>query len=180
VGARPPVVSDSSTLVVRAGPAGLAAALALRRRGLDVLVIEAGDRGVIQSGDTLRPDGKRLLRDLGVADTQFERCRVESHGIDAAWSGAEIDGQDFIVEPYGPPWHLERPAFDRTLATAAEGAGVSFLRGAGLTSLDRNNGISRNRRDRRRCRHACRALFDRRNGPRRAHRAPPWREASHL
>ena len=134
-------------LVAGAGPAGLAAALALRRRGFAVLVVEAGahdrahDHGL--AADTLRPEGRRLLRTLGVADAALRCPRVEGHGIRAAWDTPGITEQTFFPQPHGPAWHVERPAFDRALATVAEDAGATIWRGAALRGFARGRDVWR-------------------------------------
>ena len=55
---------------------------------------------------------------------------MESPGIASAWGQAELYDNDFIVNPHGPGWHVDRRRFDAMLARAAEESGVEVLRGA--------------------------------------------------
>ncbi|WP_034591728.1 FAD-dependent oxidoreductase [Hamadaea tsunoensis] len=61
-------------IVVGAGPVGLAAALALLRRGVDVLVLEAGESLAAESrASTLHPPTLEILDELGVIEDVLRR-----------------------------------------------------------------------------------------------------------
>jgi flavin-dependent dehydrogenase len=126
--------------VVGGGPAGSATALALARRGYAVVVIERSDFTDIRIGETLPPTIKKLLTNLGV----WERFQRENHspsfGINSAWGQADLYANDFIFNPYGSGWHVDRARFDAMLAQAAENAGVHVLRGAQLISIQETAG----------------------------------------
>jgi len=49
---------------------------------------------------------------------------LSSPGTVAVWGGDYPVERDFIRDPQGPGWHLDRPAFDADLRTAAWAAGV--------------------------------------------------------
>jgi salicylate hydroxylase len=70
----------SPIAIVGAGPAGLTAALALRRRGLEVTVFEqAQDYRRIGGGIVLHDNGQRVLAALGLLDSfrpYLQPCRV--------------------------------------------------------------------------------------------------------
>jgi hypothetical protein len=48
---------------------------------------------------------------------------LPSHGIQAAWGSAELFDTDFIFNPYGTGWHLDRRRFDAMLASHADQCG---------------------------------------------------------
>lgn len=107
-------------VILGGGPAGLAAAISLRMRAeLSVLVVEAGDPDRERIGESCPPDLVLLLEQLRLR----ERFRRDGHapcpGYASVWGRAQVGYNDFIVNPLGPAWCLDRKAFDRMLAEAA-------------------------------------------------------------
>ncbi|SDT36532.1 FAD-dependent oxidoreductase [Actinoplanes derwentensis] len=69
-----PLPSPATVVVVGMGPVGMVAALALARRGVDVVVLEAGDTLAAESrASTFHPPTLEILDELGVADALHER-----------------------------------------------------------------------------------------------------------
>src|SRR5262249_6827135 len=52
----------------------------------------------------------------------------------SAWGRGDLYENDFIFNPYGHGWHIDRMRFDGMLALAAEEAGARVHRGAQLVS----------------------------------------------
>jgi flavin-dependent dehydrogenase len=125
---------------VGGGPAGSATALALARRGCAVVVIERSDFKEIRIGETLPPAIKSLLAKLGVWERFLQEKHSLSFGIHSAWGRPGLYANDFIFNPYGNGWHVDRSRFDAMLAQAAENAGVHVLRGAQLISIQETAG----------------------------------------
>ena len=107
--------------IAGAGPAGLAAAIALRLRGADVLVADAMRPPIDKPcGEGLMPDARRALARLGV---HFE----PQHG-------AEFSGISFISGPHsvsadfpsGPGIGVRRTTLHRLLLDRAVALGVRF------------------------------------------------------
>jgi len=115
---------------VGGGPAGTATALALARAGYAVTLLERSRYEVSRIGETLPPEVRGPLTDLGVWDRFLADGHLESPGIAAAWGHSELYENDFIVNPDGPGWHVDRRRFDAMLARAAAAAGVEVLTGA--------------------------------------------------
>jgi len=63
-----PDSSQTGALIVGGGPAGLAAAIALRQRGIDCVVVEARGRDQMDKacGEGLMPDSQHVLAQLGI------------------------------------------------------------------------------------------------------------------
>ena len=117
-------------MVVGGGPAGLAAAIAARRKGLSVAVVDAAIPPIDKAcGEGLMPDALRALADLGVeipADAGF------------AFYGIRFLGEDVSIEaefPSGYGLALRRTALHHILANAAEQAGVELRWGAPVGEL---------------------------------------------
>ena len=112
---------DTDVLVVGGGPAGLAAAIAVRRKGLSVVVADAGVPPIDKAcGEGLMPDALRALADLGVeipADAGF------------AFYGIRFVGDDVSLEAEFPSSFglgLRRTSLHQILVSAAEQAGVEL------------------------------------------------------
>jgi 2-polyprenyl-6-methoxyphenol hydroxylase-like FAD-dependent oxidoreductase len=130
------VIARFDAVVAGGGPAGAAAALVLARAGRSVLLAEARPGG-FKVGESLPPGVRPLLRDLGVLE-RFERDRhLPAHGTSAAWGGGEPRGVDFIFDPNGQGWHVDRGRFDALLRDAAREAGAQVREGLALQDLRR-------------------------------------------
>jgi flavin-dependent dehydrogenase len=109
--------------------AGCAIAIALARAGVPTTVIEQGGRSRWRAGETLPPSARPVLESLGVWQAFRRDGHLPSYGNDSAWGEPTVRSRDFIFDPYGPGWHLDRARFDQTLASAAREAGVSWRSG---------------------------------------------------
>jgi len=112
--------------VIGGGPAGSAAAVALARAGVSVLLVDRGDAGAHTIGESLPPEATPLLRELGVWERFLADGHLPSHGNRSVWGGPEPDDRDFLSHPEGVGWHLDRPRFDAMLADAAARAGAAI------------------------------------------------------
>ena len=100
-------LAGTRVLVVGAGIGGLAVALALQRRGFDVVVYErASELREIGAGVIIQPNGRRVLADLGVHDALAARssCVTSMYSCDYA-TGEVIDKADnaAVARRYGTP-----------------------------------------------------------------------------
>lgn len=64
----------------------------------------------------------------------LESDPLESYGIQTAWETPALRYQDFLHNPYGCGWHVDRARFDAMLASAAAQAGAGLMLGARVTS----------------------------------------------
>lgn len=114
-----PGQKNCDVLIAGGGPAGLAAAIALRRRGADVLVADALRPPIEKPcGEGLMPDSRRELQRLGVE--LDARHGTEFQGILFCQEGARC-AADF---PRGTGIGVRRPALHRLLFERAAQVGV--------------------------------------------------------
>jgi flavin-dependent dehydrogenase len=121
--------------VIGGGPAGASVALCLARRGRSVALIEAPGP-CHRDGETLPPEINPVLRELKVLDAFYETAALESPGIVSSWGGPEPYEQDFLRNPHGPGWHVDRSRFDAMLCREAARAGARRIRAAGPIARD--------------------------------------------
>ncbi len=124
-------------VIAGAGPAGSVAALVLARAGRRVLLLESAIGEERKIGESLPGAARPLLRDLGLLPAVEHGGHALSYGNLSAWGSAELAAVDFIRDPNGPGWHLNRAKFDAGLRAAALAAGAVAMRGrAGGASRD--------------------------------------------
>ncbi|MFI5915686.1 FAD-dependent oxidoreductase [Dactylosporangium sp. NPDC051541] len=122
-----------TALVVGAGPAGLTSALALRRAGVEVTVIErTPDWAAVGFAFTLQGPALRVLQRLGL----LEAVLRAGHG------GAGPMGRPPLLGPGFPvSVGIKRPVFNAVLAEAGDirprlGAGITAVDGTEVTLTD--------------------------------------------
>jgi len=118
------IASQESTdvFVVGGGPAGLAAAIAARQKGLSVIVADGSVPPIDKScGEGMMPETLAVLESLGV---KFDRGTGQSfRGITFIQNGVQVSA-DF---PRGQGIGLRRPVLHERLVARAEECGVQFL-----------------------------------------------------
>ena len=113
---------ETEVLIVGGGPAGLAAAIALRQRGIDCTVVEAQSPTIDKAcGEGLMPDSRATLAELGIPLSDgdghlFRGIRFQNahHSIDAHFPNGEGIG-------------VRRPRLHALLAGRAAELGARLL-----------------------------------------------------
>ncbi|KAI9019847.1 hypothetical protein DFJ74DRAFT_674689 [Hyaloraphidium curvatum] len=141
----------SSALVIGAGLGGLATAIALRRVGWTVTVLEsAREIGEVGAGIQIPPNSSRILASWGLLDKlDAVACRPQATRGWRYADGAPLQLSPVDTEPnYGAPYfHIHRGDFHKVLlneATAATlsapandaGPPVKLVTGASVRSVD--------------------------------------------
>jgi flavin-dependent dehydrogenase len=95
----------------------------LARSGCHVVLVH---RPAVQPqvGDALPPIANRLLRELGLMDAFLEDGPIPCYGNVSAWGTEDLESTDFIRDPDGHGWHIDRAAFDAMLRNAVVEAGA--------------------------------------------------------
>ena len=130
-------------VVAGGGPAGAVAALVLSRHGFRVALLEQSAYETFRVGETLPPQVQKPLVDLGVWERFLSSDRLESYGIRSAWETPAARHHDFLYNPYGCGWHVDRARFDAMLAGAAADAGAELLLSAHVKSCTMTGGQCR-------------------------------------
>jgi flavin-dependent dehydrogenase len=132
-------VRSFDVLISGSGPAGCAAALKLAG-ARSVLLVDRVARFPPTIGESLHPDGRRLLADLGVLQVMNKDNHAPYHANRSIWGSDRPIESDFIRHPDGPGWHIERQIFNQRLRDAATAQGASLLAGVRITELAHDDG----------------------------------------
>ena len=125
--------SESEVVVIGGGPAGIAAALAARQRGLEVTVIDSCVPPIDKPcGEGLMPDGVIALEKLGVTVPSIEAQPFR--GIRFVSGGLSAEA----VFPHGFALGVRRTNLHRVMVEHAERAGARFLWQTVVTGIERN------------------------------------------
>ncbi|MDX1366741.1 FAD-dependent oxidoreductase [Pseudomonas sp.] len=134
-----PTPSRCRVAIIGGGPAGSAAALALAGTGVDgVQLIEAGDYSRQRVGESLPPDTRLLLARLGLWDSFRQQRHDPCLGSCSAWGSDDLGYNDFLSNPQGHGWHLDRRRFERWLADEAQARGVELRTQTRLSAVETN------------------------------------------
>jgi flavin-dependent dehydrogenase len=128
---------DAEILILGAGPAGAVAALNLAptRR---VVLVERRAQVSPRIGEALPPVARRLLAEMGLWDAFLEELHAPSYGNRSVWGGGELTETDFLRDPDGHGWHLDRARFDAWLLRVAVARGAMLLAPARLAEIRRD------------------------------------------
>jgi flavin-dependent dehydrogenase len=95
---------------------------------LSVVQIEASSYPAPRIGETLPPQARPVLEQLGVWVPFCQQDHAPAAGSVAVWGAPAARENDFVFTLHGSGWHLERAAFDEMLAAEAEKRGVAWFR----------------------------------------------------
>lgn len=112
-------------VIAGSGPAGAVAASVLSRVGRRVLLVDDVSLSKPKVGESLPGAARPLLRDLGVLSL-VEGNHLLSYGNVSAWGTENLITTDFIRDPNGLGWHLDRTQFDADLRHHAQQVGAEF------------------------------------------------------
>ena len=130
------VAARVDVAVVGGGPAGAAAAHAAAGEGCHVVLIERATGERRSLGESLPPVAGRLLRAVFGTDSALRSpLHLASYGSRAAWGSDAVVSNDFVLDPDGQGWHLDRAGFDAALREAARDRGVDVWTDTDLRSL---------------------------------------------
>jgi flavin-dependent dehydrogenase len=133
--------STCSVAVIGGGIAGCAMAMALCRQGVDdILIVEAGAYDTFQIGESIPPDCRLLLEGLHIWQDFLEEKHSPCFGSRSAWGTDIVGYNDFLLNPHGTGWHLDRRQFGAFMARKAIQSGAELRIGTRCLAAKRSAG----------------------------------------
>lgn len=121
---------ETDVFIIGGGPAGLAAAIAARRRGLEVIVADSAEPPIDKAcGEGLMPDTLEALRGLGIDVNECDGHHLR--GIRFLGHGMEVEANFSTGQGIG----MRRPVLHQKLVEQACAVGVSFRWKTPVTGL---------------------------------------------
>jgi flavin-dependent dehydrogenase len=130
--------SHFDVAIIGGGPAGSAAAIILARARRRVLMIEKASQQTFKVGESLPSGVLPLLQELRVQERFVADGHLASYGNQSAWGSEQLQSTDFIRDPNGIGWHLNRPVFDSMLRDAARESGADVAGETLVTGAERD------------------------------------------
>jgi flavin-dependent dehydrogenase len=130
-------------VVVGGGVAGSSAAIVLATQGCRVLVVSLPTRRPERAGESLAPAANAIMRELGVWESFLSTGPVQCHLNRSIWGGSRPAHFDFMLDPRGPAWHIDRTSFQATLAASAQACGAVRVVARRVQALERHGGTWR-------------------------------------
>jgi len=112
--------------VIGGGLAGMSTALAVKRYGIEVTLLEASGYDRCCAGEHLVSQGINALASLGSPAAIWESNSVNCDEIQSAWGSGEFYTKDSILNPYGGGVLLTRPDFDAELSQYVRKSGIDL------------------------------------------------------
>jgi flavin-dependent dehydrogenase len=130
---------EFDVVILGGGPAGCATALALGRLGVSrVLVVEAGRYDAVRIGESIPPNTRIVLAQLGVWEDFLKEDHEPCLGSCSSWGADALGYNDFLFNPLGNGWHLDRRRFDAFLARTACERGATWYTGTRFEACERS------------------------------------------
>ena len=127
-------------IIAGSGPAGSVAAHVLAQNGRRVLFADGNDFSTYKVGEALPGAALRILRKLSLPTPDCDSSHRQISGNLSSWNSEELVPNDFIQDPDGPGWRLDRLCFDRTLRQSAICSGATFIKSDVVDVLRVDNG----------------------------------------
>jgi flavin-dependent dehydrogenase len=105
-----------------------------------VVLVERREGASPRIGEALPPAARRLLADMGLLDAFLRERHMPCYGNRTVWGARTPEVTDFMRDPDGHGWHLDRARFDRWLRFAAVARGARMLAPATPSLIGRADG----------------------------------------
>ena len=126
---------EVDVFILGAGPAGCCVALNLAPF-YRTLLIDRNSSPKPRAGESLPPAANQLLRDMGLLDEFKAQGHLPYYGNRSRWGSEHLRETDFLRDPMGHGWHLDRREFETWLRKKAVERGATLLAPARLARVE--------------------------------------------
>jgi len=126
---------EVDVFILGAGPAGCSVALNLAPF-YRTLMIDRNSLPNPRAGESLPPAANKLLSDMGLLDEFRQQGHLPYYGNQSRWGSEHLREVDFLRDPMGHGWHLDRQEFEIWLRNRALARGVALLVPARLVHVE--------------------------------------------
>lgn len=130
----------TDTIIIGAGPAGLAAGIALRQAGANVKILEVARHPANGPGETLHPGAEVIFNQLGIGDAIRAKSLIRHMGIMIEHAGVET------FQAYGQDWRgfqIRKGQITNAMCERFLALGGDLNFGCSATHYHRSNGLHR-------------------------------------
>lgn len=127
---------QNDLIIVGAGVAGLSAAIAARKAGLDVTILERGDTQPSRPGETAHPGAQAIFKELGLIDAIEKATRIRPLGLEVVGHSTE---RILFGGTAKKPWRgyqVNRLCLSDIMLTVASNLGATIKFGARVTDIN--------------------------------------------
>lgn len=123
-------------VVVGGGPGGCATAIALHNLGVrKMLILEASDYTGLRIGESIPPNSRHLFEELGIWQSFSQQQHMPCLGSYSSWGSNDLGFNDYLFNPLGHGWHLDRLRFDQFLVEEVEKRQIPVWRKSAVSSI---------------------------------------------
>lgn len=119
-------IKEVEVLIIGGGASGYATAIPLARAGIKVLLVDQ-EKGHIHKGELLTPKARPLLEELYCWEKFISDNHQECPGIISSWGTSEPVEVDFISNPYGMGWLINKKAMQKMFAAELTSLGGEIV-----------------------------------------------------
>ena len=128
---------EVDVFILGAGPAGCCAALHLAPF-YRTLMIDRNSIPTTRAGESLPPATNKLLRDMGLLDEFQGQGHLPYYGNQSRWGSEVLRETDFLRDPLGHGWHLDRQKFEIWMRKKTIERGAALFAPAWLAGVEWN------------------------------------------
>ena len=130
-------------VIIGGGPAGSVAASRLAQRGINALVLEREKFPRFHIGESLLPNGNRVLKDIGVWDKIAAAGFIEKRGAQFTLADRSRTVRNVFAQGWIPglemTYQVERARFDEILLRHAQSLGAQVCEETSVTGVQRHD-----------------------------------------